>query len=274
MKLIHLIHSFYPSLTRSEKKICDYLFQNQEEFISRPIQDLSASIEVGEATIIRFCKKVGFEGFQDLKLSLEREREEAFQTEQPESYVDSVTINFLQVIENTRSLVDAEIMRQAVDLLYQAEHIVFFGVGSSGLAAQEAQASFLRLGVSAAAYADPHFQAMQANTLTERDTAVAISLTGSTEDTLFAARAAKNAGSRLIVLTNYIRSPLAQLGDCVLLTAFKENLMEGGSLAAKVSQLCLLDMLRTGYYYRDPKRFLSVKEKMARTVLEKTDPQA
>lgn len=269
MKQINLIHSFYPSLTRSEKKICDYLFENQEEFVSRSIQDLSEAIEVGEATIIRFCRKVGFAGFQDLKLALEKDREEDLQTGRSETYIDTVAHSLLQVVENTRSLVDAEVLERAVDILYRADHIVFLGVGSSGLAAKEAQASFLRLGVATSAYTDSHFQAMQACALTEKDAVVAISLTGSTSDTVFAAGAAKKAGSRLIVMTNYIRSPLAKLGDCVLLTGFKENLMEGGSLAAKVSQLCLLSMLRTGYYHRDPKRFNATKEKMARTVLSK-----
>lgn len=267
MKQINLIHSFYPSLTRSEKKICDYLFANVDVFVASSIQELSSVVQVGEATIVRLCQKVGFSGYLELKQALEADLNEP--EEQALTYIDQVSDSLMEVVRNTRSLVDPLVLEQAIDLMYQAERISFFGVGFSGLAALEAQASFLRLGVPASAFTDSHFQAMQASAMSSKDVVVAISLTGSTVDTVFAARTAKEAGGKVIALTNYIQSPLAKLGDCVLLTAFKENMMEGGSLAAKVSQLCLINMLRTGYSRRDVDRFNQVKSKMVGTVLGK-----
>lgn len=269
MKHINLIHSFYPSLTPSEKKISDYLFANKENFVKYSIQELSAEVQVGEATIVRFCQKVGFSGYLELKLALEKDMLLEESEPQDQTYMDLVTDSLIEVVKNTRLLVDFEVLEQAVDLLYKGERLVFFGVGSSGLVAQDAQISFLRLGATALAFPDPHFQAMQAATLSSKDVTVAISLTGSTNDTVFAAQTAKEAGSKLIVLTNYIQSPLAKLGDIVLLTAFKENMMEGGSLAAKVSQLCLINMLKVGYAKRNPEGINMVKERTARTIISK-----
>ena len=93
-------------------------------------------------------------------------------------------------------------------------------------------------------------QAMSACMMTERDVAVAISYSGSTKDTIDAAKAAKGRGAKVISLTRFVKSPLTQYSDLTLLCGATEGPFQGGSLSAKLSQLFLLDIIYQEYFRR------------------------
>ena len=103
-----------------------------------------------------------------------------------------------------------------------ARRVEFYGVGNSGIVAQDAQHKFFRFGMSTVAYVDTHTQLMAASVLTEQDVLVAISNTGSSIELLDAASIAKENGAAVIALTRN-DSPLAQMADCVLSIATQEN---------------------------------------------------
>lgn len=105
----------------------------------------------------------------------------------------------------------------------------------------------MRGGLRVKAITDPHYQVMNASLFTKEDVVIGLSLTGKTQDVYDALTVAKKNGCKIIAVSNYVLSPIAQLGDVILQTAIEEYLLNGGSLTGKVSQIFTIDLLITYY---------------------------
>ena len=100
------------SLTKSEKKIADYIRSNPEDFTQLSITDISENIGTSIAAITRFTKKMGYEKLQDLKLAITRDLESSGNrkhTKQYENIDDSddvLTISQKVLQKNVESIRD------------------------------------------------------------------------------------------------------------------------------------------------------------------------
>lgn len=272
MKLNLVIQSYLPSLTKSEQIVAHYVLEHNEQILHMTLQNMAKETGVGEATILRFCNKVGYDKFGSLKLALAMdlsdEEEENFD---PSSSVLSSTKNeFNSAIVNTCDLLSEEAVQKAVTLIEMGEHLWFYGVGGSGLTALEAQSNFARIGIFSSAITDPHFQAMNAAVLSEKDVVVAFTISGSTKDIYESLSIAKKSGAKIIVVTNYIESQIAYLGDVVLLTAADEHVLKGGTIAGTVSQLFVLNAMKEEYILRHEKTCRALRKKCADSIISKS----
>lgn len=173
-------------------------------------------------------------------------------------------------ILNTKNVLDAKQLSLAIKFIQESNKLFFYGVGASGLAAYEAQSRFIRMGKTGLSITDSHFQLMYSSACSENDVIVALSLSGYTKDIIESLRVAKKQKARIIAITNYALSPVAQIADCVLLTAGKESLLDGGSLTSKISQLYIIDLLTTGYALLNKYNVLNLKEKTAELLIDKS----
>lgn len=269
LKYITMIDSFYPSLSKTEKMVADYVKEEKDQIIYQTLQEISKNINVGEATILRFCYKIGFGGFQDLKLNIAKEEPNLDQSPKGD-YTEQVTANIMRSITETKAVLEMKNLEAAVDLLKSGNRIVAYGVGASGNAAQELESRLLRLGKLTHAVVDNHFQLMTSSILNEQDVVFAFSLTGSTIELVDSLMMAKKNKVKIVAVTNHILSPIASLADVVLLTAGKESPMNGGSLTGKISQLYIIDLLITGFSLRNPQLSAEMRERTALSILDKT----
>ncbi|WP_188455487.1 MurR/RpiR family transcriptional regulator [Virgibacillus oceani] len=269
MKYISMIDACYHGLTKSEKKIADYIKKEGKKIIYQPIKTFTQNVGVGDATVIRFCKKVGFEGYQDLKLQIAADD---LSEESPsiDTYIDRVARNFGKVISSTIDLLDKDALENAITEIENSNKILIFGVGASGLAAQETEIGFLRVGKSAKAVTDSHFQAMEASLTTNKDVIIVLSLSGRTRDVFESMMIAKKNGSKIVVITDFKLSPIAKNADIVLNTSMEETIVDGGSLSAKVSQLLVVDIITTGFALRNKDKSVKLNQITAKSILDKT----
>lgn len=272
-----VIRSHLSALTKTETIVAEYVLDHAKDVIYLSVTELAERADVGETTVLRFCRKLGFYGFQDFKLSLAQDLvqpitatdEEVMEDDDPQSLAQKVVMSHRRILEDTGKLVRPEKLEQAIDLLVNAESIQFYGVGSSGLTAMQAAHSFTRIGKNADAKQDTHFQAMAASLLTEKDVAVGISVSGSTKDTIANLQLAKQVGAKIICITHNARSPITKLSDVELLMASRENPLEGSSLSTKISQLTVIEMLYVGVVNRLSVTARQFREKTAKAVSEK-----
>ena len=269
MKYIAMIESCYPSLSKSERKVADYILSERGNIIYETLLEISKKINVGEATILRFVRKVGFSGFQDLKLQIAKD-DKPVDESYHENYIDSITANMTNTIINTKNVLDVDQLSLGISLIEKSKNLFFYGVGASGLAASEAQSRFIRMGKTGLAVTDSHFQMMYSSLCGEGDVIIALSLSGYTKDIIESLNVAKKQKAKIISITNYSLSPVAQQADCLLLTAGKENLLDGGSLISKISQLYIIDLLCTGYALLNKEYVLNLKEKTAELLINKS----
>lgn len=266
MKYIAIIKSCYPSLSKAEKKVADYILQEKGKIIYQTLLEISKNINVGEATIIRFVRRVGFSGFQDLKLEIAKETNTDKENSiiggenNSENYIEENAERIVQTITNTKATLIKDNLNSAIKIISGAKRIFFYGIGSSGFTANEAQIRFMRLGVIGTSVIDPHFQSMYSSIINDEDVIIVFSISGYTKDIIEAVKIAKEEKAKIIAITSYILSPIAQFADCVLLTAAKENPLEGGSFTGKISQLYIIDLLCSEYIMQNKKSAVLQKQ--------------
>jgi RpiR family transcriptional regulator, carbohydrate utilization regulator len=238
-------------LRDSEKKIIEFIEQNQEEIIHLSITEVAERSETSESSVVRLCKRLGYKGFQDLKINLAREviAPEKQINEVIEKGDDVVTIKKKVFQSNIQALYDSigvcndEELKKAVDAISNARIIEFYGTGGSGIVALDAHHKLLKLGIKSFAHNDTVLQAMSASVLTNQDVVIGISHTGSNTDILDALKLAKEEGATIICITNSSKSPLTKISDIVLQAASKETLFRTDDISSRIAQLTIIDIL-------------------------------
>jgi DNA-binding MurR/RpiR family transcriptional regulator len=275
--LLLKIRSVLDSLTKAERRVADAVLTNPEAAIFDSVTDLAEKAGVGETTVLRFCRTLGCRGYQEFKLLLARQEvtpsrnlaENVEESDDPATILRKVAETNARAVSQTTALLDPNVITRTVDALLAARRVQIYGVGSSGITAQDAMYRFRRIGVPAEAIPDPHFAAMAAALLGRGDVAIGISHSGSTKDTVDALRQARQAGATTICLTAHGRSPITAVADIVLLTAPREAPLQGSSFAAKIAQIHALDLVYVSMVLRDENRALRLTEKTAQAVVNR-----
>jgi len=272
-----IIESIYPSLTKAEQKVAETMLSEPEEAIFYTITDLAEKSSVGETTVIRLCRKLGFKGYQEFKLSLvqnvlspaEHIHGDILEDDSLMTIAQKISKMNVQTIQNTTALLDEDSLERCVSLLSRADKIYFFGVASSGITIQDAKYRFMRLGFNVEAVTDSHIIAMNASLVQKEDVVVGVSASGSTKDLVDALRIAKGNGAAVICLTNHVRSPITQYADVVLLGSSRETPLQGGAFSSKLAQIHVLDIISTGLALRHKDKTYDALQKTAKSVLGK-----
>ncbi len=269
VKLSILLEQNRNHYTKSETRLYEYVVDNLDKVMYFSLTELAEICSVGEATILRFCRKIGFKGYQDFKLAAAQELTLVTKASGDETFVEKVKNNMVAVLSDTYAVVDEGILEKTIDVIEDSAEILVFGVGHSGITALDLQSRFLRFGKHVEVITDPHFQIMRACSVNEKTTIIAISLSGSTKDIVDAVTVAKDMGANVVAITNYVKSPLTKQSDLVLLTSGKENPMDGGSMVAKISQLYVIDLICTGFSMRRYDETKDMKNRTAEAVSAK-----
>jgi len=238
-------------MTATEERIAAALLSHQEPFLLS-IGDLARLSGVSEASVVRFYRRLGFSSYQELKVALAQETipiaptaafEEVSADDPPLDVLGKVIRHTVDALHATHALIDKAAFEQAAEWLAKAERIYFMGVGASGAIAQDAAHKFLRLGIQSIAFTDSHLQAIAASHLRGDDVVVGISHSGESVDVLDALRLAKERTSKLVGITGYRTSSLAQLVPVALVTAAKEARYRSDAMVSRIVQLALIDSL-------------------------------
>ncbi|WP_307860391.1 MurR/RpiR family transcriptional regulator [Paenibacillus cisolokensis] len=272
-----MLESIYPSLTNSEQRVARTVLDDLEGALFYTITDLAEKANVGETTVIRLCRKLGFKGYQEFKLAVVQNISSPTKQIHDEIQEDDSLIQIAeklgnintQTIQNTTALLDEERLQRTIDELVNARKIYFFGVGSSGITVESAKYRFMRMGFNVEAATDAHIIAMNAAVAGKGDVVVGISVSGSTKDLVDAVRIAKQGGATIICLTHYARSPITQYADVVLLGSSRENPLQGGAFSSKMAQIHILDIICTALSIQHRDKVYNMLQKTARSVSDK-----
>lgn len=269
------IQSHYPSLSKSEKKIADYILENFSEIMYLSVTELGEKAGVGETSVFRFCKHIGLKGYHEFKLLIAQdtvmiENEiKVNSSDDLKHFAEVIKDNIVEKLNECLTFLDNKQLDLAISYIKNSKRICFMGLGSSGISAQTAKERFLRLGVIAETALDAHRQNTVASIFDHDDIIIAFSISGDTKDLIEALEMARENKVKIIVVTSYMKSPITNLADIVLITSGKEHFMEGGTLASSISQLYIVDILVTGYYLSDIEKSQEMREKTGRAIMGK-----
>lgn len=245
----------------AEKGVVGFLLEHPDEVPQLNIHELAEATYSSASTIIRLCRKLGFHGYRDFSKSLvyelalrkssyDERSKEITKEDSLEELVDKVTYKNIVSLEDTRKLVDLDILQSCVNLIQEARTICLFGMGSSLLVAKDAYLKFLRINKPCIISEDWHAQYLQAKNMTKEDVAIAISYSGMTEEVLRCVSAVKETGAPVIAITRFEENPLAIIADYNLSVAATEFTFRSGAMSSRIAQLNIIDILYTAYVNR------------------------
>ena len=254
--MLDRIKASLPSLAPAEQRVGKLVLQDPRAFANLPVTQLADRAHVSKPTVVRFCRSVGYDGLSDFKLKLAGSVSEGVPFIHRSVDADDKTTDVMvKVIDNTvaaflkyRNDASAYALDQAVQALAQThstgKRIEFYGVGNSGIVAQDAQHKFFRLGMNTIAYSDGHMQVMSASMLSQGDCVVVISNSGRTRDLMDACDIAKKRGATTIVITAS-GSPLATAGQIHLTADHPESYDRYSPMVSRLLHLLIIDILAT-----------------------------
>ena len=231
-----LLQQHQNDLTKSGHMVADYLVQHAAEAQYLSISSLARECKVAEATVFRFCRALGFEGYHEMRIALAQ-------------------------ANATQNALSPEAVDQAVALLRQAKQVYCMGQGGSMVVADEICARFACVTNKFRATGDSHMQIMAASLMTPQDVVLFVSYSGATRDMMETLRVVKETGAKVILITHYEDSPGAKLADIVLLCGAQESPLDSGSIPIKVAVLYVAEVLVLRFLLDDKQRTTEAQER-------------
>lgn len=269
------IKILYSKMGKAEKQIADWIQEHPGEIISLSIVELAERCKCSEATIVRFSKRLGLSGYQELKISLATESGSS--TVNTNISADDTAYQMYEKVCNdiycslelTKKSLNPQNMAHAAKKICSANKIIVLGLGNSASVATDASHKFLRAGLNCFAYCDNHMQVIAASHLTDNDVLLAISHSGSSKDIVDALKIAKEHGATTITITNKGKSPILKFSDIVLSTSANETEYNILALNSRIAQLSIIDALYFYIVYNQSDKSLESIKETERSLLSK-----
>ncbi|GIO40053.1 MurR/RpiR family transcriptional regulator [Paenibacillus antibioticophila] len=251
------IREMRESFTPVERLVGDYILENTEEIPHLSIKELAQSSKTSDASVLRFCKTMGYSGYRNFIVSISASlgsRDEDARAQYTDirpgddlsTIISNISLNNIKSIEDTLSVIDRKEIARAVELLRHSKRIVFFGIGASGIIGMDGQQKFSRINKMCHAYTDGHSQLTAATLLEKDDVAIFISNSGATSDILDALEIAQRNKAKCIAITKYNKSELAERADIVLSISTPEITIRSGAMGSRIAMLTIIDILFAG----------------------------
>lgn len=245
------IQSMYDTLGEAEKRIADYILKHEKDIVYLTITEVAEQTKTSEATVVRTCRKLGYRGFQDFKITVAQEIvnpvksifEEATEEDSCFDILNKEFDSIINTLNYTRRIINKDELVAAAEAILKARKVVVFGCGNSAPVALDAAHKFVRAGLESAAYSDSHMQIIIAAGLTKEDVAIGISHSGSSRDVVEALEVAKSRDATTICITNYGHSPVTKVADIKLFTASEETRYRIIGLSSRIAQLGIIDAI-------------------------------
>ncbi len=255
-----MLRAYYPGLSPSEKKVGDFILENPETVIRMTLAEIAARTGVSDATAVRFCRSLGFEGWLEFKIALTQALPKSAHLihkdinldDQPGLIARKVFEGSKQALDDTLAMLDEGALEKSIELLCNANHILVAGVGTSGPMAHEMFNRLFRLGLNVQVQTDSYLQVMQCSLLKPEDVLLIISQSGDSRDPQRTAAEAHRLGVPVICITGNLLSPVAELADVVLLSVSQETSSE--TISSRIAQYALIHAIYTGLALRSVDR--------------------
>ena len=272
-----LLQQRQDELTKSGRAVADYLVHHADEAQYLSISSLARECKVAEATVFRFCRALGFEGYHEMRISLAQANATGALVNQrvPEPDADTATLCehasalLMTTINGTQNALSPEAVDRASELLRKARQVYCLGQGGSMLIANDICARFACISTKFRTAGDSHLQLVTASLMTPEDVVLFVSYSGATRDMLETLRTAKAAGAKIILLTHYEDSPGAKLADVVLLCGAQESPLDSGNIPIKVALLYVAEVLVLRYTMNDPQNVMDAQDRTSEALAVK-----
>lgn len=237
--------------TVAERKIALYIRDNFTQTLHCTLLELAEMIGVSDASVVRFCKSLGYKGFQEFKINAalgtipsgQQYNPKLEKDDSPAQICQKIFATEITALQRTVQSMDMENIERVARVLSQARRIVFAGTGGSMIVARDALHKFLKIGIHVCAEEDKDIQLMEASLLQKNDILFAVSHSGNNIHVLRAAEVAKSCGAEVVALTIEGKTALSRFADYMITTVSEETIFRSESGSTRLAQLAVIDSL-------------------------------
>lgn len=269
-------------LSNTELSIADYLLEHPQSAVNFSIYSLAKCTYTSPSTIIRLCRRIGFDGYKDFRRavtydlairqqSLTAAKQGISFSDSLEDIIEKITYKNIVSLEDTKNLLDMETLQKCVELVKNSQIILLFGIGASLCAARDAYLKFLRLNKPCVINDDWHSQFLQARNSSPEDLGIVISYSGQTVEVIECMKLMRENHTPIIAITRCVPSSVAKLADYKLYTTSNEATFRSGAMSSRISQLNIIDILYTAFVNSE---YENSMEQFSRTHIPKPSPPA
>ncbi|MBT2686875.1 MurR/RpiR family transcriptional regulator [Bacillus sp. ISL-47] len=224
------------SFNELETSLYNYICQNPEKVPYMRIRELADETHVSTASILRFCRKLNCEGFSEFKVKLKMNLQHNKKTD-----IKSSQQSIVEFIERTLKGDMEEKIREAANLVIEADNVIFIGIGSSGILAEYGARYFSSLGKFSLYIKDPHFPIH--SKLRNNSVTIALSVSGETNFTISQLNQLKQEGSKIVSITNNKLSTIAKISDLNIAYYVTEEFYEESNVTTQVPVVYILEAI-------------------------------
>lgn len=246
----------YAELSNSEKLVADYVRSNPDEIMMSTIASVAKTAGVSEPTVVRFCRKLDFSGYQDFKIALARGgmhsdetlkiiHEEVKETDSLDEISLKVMNSHILALQQTFAAIDYEKFQMFLDMVMGSGKIEFFGLGGSGTVAIDVENKFLRTGIATNVCIDTHIQLMRTALLSENDTIVIFSNSGTTKHFVNVLKVAKKNNVNTVIITSAKNTVLTRNATLSFQIFANETSYKKEPSTARMAMLAIMDAIVT-----------------------------
>lgn len=247
------IKAIFNDFTPVEQKVAEFILENPSKVPAMSIKELAVASKSSDASVMRFCKALGFSGYRSFIVGLtlaiaDNEEDAGLYTDiRPGDSVKSVVRNIFrnerQALTDTENILKTTEVEKAVAILGSSEAVHFFGIGASGLVCLDAVQKFRRIGVSSYAHTDFHDQLTSAALLGSKDACVLFTYSGKTKEIQLILKLLKAQNCKIIAVTKLRKTNLLKGADVYLNVLTREVTMRSGATGSRIAMLSLVDIL-------------------------------
>lgn len=237
--ILTFIESKYEEFTEVEKIIADYFFNIEDDDISS--KTVANKLFISESALTRFAKKLGFSGYREFSYQFKESKEKSFN--QTRGLKAPVLDTYQEILSKSYYLFDDRRFNKVVEQIVNKKRIFIYGVGSSGLLAEEFAQRIQRVGIDAEAIHDSHHLLLNHARVSDNSVAMGISYSGKSKEVLDALKHAKEKGAYTVILSSIETDEFNEIYDMVLPMALKKNLELSNIISPQFPGMILLDVL-------------------------------
>ncbi len=263
------------TLSAAEKAVLEYLLENKDNLKEFGVEKIAKAAYTSPASVVRMCKKLGYKGFKDFKIDFilahanvmvsdENADQDIILTKSYKNAKTAITNN-IRSLEETLNILNEEDVKKAAELIMSARKILIFGKGSSYLVCKDLEMKLRRINKFVIAQDESHDQLVDATFLNHKDVVIFVSNSGKTKEIITSALLAKENKAKIISITKFGSSMLADLSDVTLYTASSEGEFRSAAMSSRISQFTMVDVLYTQCAYIDIDRSVRMLKKTYET---------
>lgn len=243
MDIVYQIKQKYSTFSQKEKDIANYILEHKENIENISITNLSKATGASTSTITRFSKKINCESFVQMKIKLNTH---SINTTHKEDELFSAVYNYYtEVIEKTNTLINKKLILKIVYEIKRAKKIYIYGVGSSGLTAQEFMHRLLRMGFNVSCITDSHMMIINSSILSKDDLVIGISISGETKEIVDSLRVSQKNNAYTIGVTSFSNSSLSKYSNDLILICASDFIHKQDFINTQFSTMYLFDLIST-----------------------------